>query len=231
MPLTTKVREGKENNMKIVLVKSDSLDGWYSIERAEHENRIWLERVGPNVSRFMYSGRISDACVEGTAFEMLEIAAAIKQRESLEFNRCAVRIEGDLAYFWSPRNSSEEGEVPLSDADEFANQVLLTLGTNMRIFLDDARQAPPGWIQAYWPEEVITLLETGNVTEISLDHDLGNDERGTGYDVVLWIEEAVATRGFIPPKIVVHSANSSARERMERGIANIERLVSQTKST
>jgi len=27
--------------------------------------------------------------------------------------------------------------------------------------------------------------------EISLDHDLGDDDSGTGYDVVLWIEEAV----------------------------------------
>ena len=217
--------------MKIVLVKSDSLDGWYSIERAEPENRIWLERVGPNVSRFMYSGRISDACVEGTALEMLGIAKAIKNRELIEYKRCAVYVECGSAYFYSPRNSSQEGEVPLSDADEFANQVLLTLGTDMKIFLDDARQAPSDWIHAYWPEEVITLLETGNVTEISLDHDLGNDERGTGYDVVLWIEEAVATRGFIPPKIVVHSANSSAREKMEQGIASIERLVSQAKST
>ncbi|MEE4281792.1 MAG: cyclic-phosphate processing receiver domain-containing protein [Pseudomonadales bacterium] len=53
-----------------------------------------------------------------------------------------------------------------------------------------------------------------------------DDERGTGYDVVLWIEEAVATRHFKPPKITVHSANSSARQKMEMGILNIERLAS-----
>ncbi|EOZ5442478.1 cyclic-phosphate processing receiver domain-containing protein [Vibrio vulnificus] len=35
---------------------------------------------------------------------------------------------------------------------------------------------------------------------MSLDHDLGDDEHSTGYDVVLWIEEAVATQGFQPPK-------------------------------
>lgn len=51
--------------------------------------------------------------------------------------------------------------------------------------------------------------------ELSLDHDHGDDERGTGYDVVLWIEEAVMTRGFKPPKITVHSANSSARIKMQ----------------
>jgi len=95
----------------------------------------------------------------------------------------------------------------------------------MRVFLDDERPAPAGWVRVRWPDEVIALLEGGDVTEISLDHDLGDDDRGTGYDVVLRIEEAVAMRAFIPPKLQVHSANSSARLKMEAGIANIERLV------
>lgn len=46
------------------------------------------------------------------------------------------------------------------------------------------------------------------VTEISLDHDLGDDEHGTGMK---------------PPKIRVHSANPAARARMEAAIASIER--------
>lgn len=68
------------------------------------------------------------------------------------------------------------------------------------------------------------MLESGLVTELSLDHDLGDDERGTGYDVVLWVEEAVALRGFVPPTITVHSANTSARIKMEAGIRAIEAL-------
>ncbi len=95
----------------------------------------------------------------------------------------------------------------------------------MRVFLDDERATPDGWTRAYWPSEAIALLETGDVTEISLDHDLGDDERGTGYDVILWIEEAVATRMFKPPEIRVHSANSSARQKMELGIESIRRLA------
>jgi hypothetical protein len=55
-------------------------------------------------------------------------------------------------------------------------------------------------------------------------HDLGDDNRGTGYDVVLWVEEAVATNSFIPPKMKVHSANSSARLKMENGIESIVRM-------
>lgn len=53
---------------------------------------------------------------------------------------------------------------------------------------------------------------------------LDDDARGTGYDVILWIEEAVALRGFKPPVLRVHSANSAAWARMEAGIAQIERL-------
>ena len=95
----------------------------------------------------------------------------------------------------------------------------------MRVYLDDERPTPDGWVRVYWPDEAIALLETGDVVEISLDHDLGDDERGTGYDVLLWIEEAVAVRGFEPPKMSVHSANSSARQKMEAAIATIARLA------
>jgi hypothetical protein len=92
----------------------------------------------------------------------------------------------------------------------------------MRVYLDDDRQAPAGWVRVWWPDEAIALLQAGAVTELSLDHDLGDDARGTGYDVVLWIEEAVALRGFSAPRIFVHSANSSARLKMEAGIAAIQ---------
>jgi hypothetical protein len=91
----------------------------------------------------------------------------------------------------------------------------------MKVYLDDERATPDGWTRVYWPSEAVELLKSGRVTEISLDHDLGNDERGTGYDVVLWIEEQVVLHGFVPPKMSVHSANVSARTKMEAGIRAI----------
>ncbi|MGZ0784527.1 cyclic-phosphate processing receiver domain-containing protein [Pseudomonas saponiphila] len=89
----------------------------------------------------------------------------------------------------------------------------------------DERQTPPGWIRTYWPDEVIALLETGGVEAVSLDHDLGDDSRGTGYDVILWIEEAVALHGFCPPQIHIHSVNASAVEKMRAGVQSIYRLA------
>jgi hypothetical protein len=91
----------------------------------------------------------------------------------------------------------------------------------MKVYLDDERLTPIGWHRVFWPEEAITLLKQNIVTEISLDHDLGDDEHGTGYDVLLWIEEAVYTQGFAPPIIYVHSANTSAKHKMLLAIANI----------
>ena len=95
----------------------------------------------------------------------------------------------------------------------------------MRAFLDDERSTPEGWIRVHWPDEAIALLKSGLVNEISLDHDLGDDRRGTGYDVILWIEESVALYSINPPKIVVHSANVPAREKMLAGVGAIARLV------
>jgi hypothetical protein len=88
----------------------------------------------------------------------------------------------------------------------------------MRVFLDDERRTPEGWVRAFWPDEVVDLLKTGEVTELSLDHDLGDDARGTGYTVLLWLEEQVMVHGMTPPKLTVHSANTSARQKMEAAI-------------
>ncbi|EOG1039930.1 cyclic-phosphate processing receiver domain-containing protein [Pseudomonas aeruginosa] len=67
--------------------------------------------------------------------------------------------------------------------------------------MDDERSTPEGWVRTFWPDETIELLKRGSVTELSLDHDLGDDDRGTGYTVLLWLEEQVALNGFVPPAI------------------------------
>lgn len=96
----------------------------------------------------------------------------------------------------------------------------------MKVFLDDVRDAPDGWRRAYTVREAIALLEAGGVTDVSLDHDLGDEATcGTGYDVLVWIEEAVATRGLVPPRIAVHSANVAARQRMMLAVQSIAKLA------
>ncbi len=86
----------------------------------------------------------------------------------------------------------------------------------MKIYLDDVRDTPEGWVRCFWPNEVIALIEQGKVEVISLDHDLGDDQRGDGYDVMVWLEEKVFTdHSFVPPEILFHSMNPVAVKRME----------------
>jgi hypothetical protein len=102
----------------------------------------------------------------------------------------------------------------------------------VKVWLDDRRPPYPNpdeWVWVRTPAEAIELLETGEVSELSLDHDLGlidGDRELTGYDVVTWMERAVATEGFEPPRTIgVHSSNAPAAARMERGIEAIRRLA------
>ena len=97
----------------------------------------------------------------------------------------------------------------------------------MKIFLDDERtpqqvygEGTTGWTCCRWPEDVIALLQQheGKIESISLDHDLGEgieySKPRTGYDVLLWLEEAVLTRGYKPPRILLHTQNAAARPKM-----------------
>jgi len=94
----------------------------------------------------------------------------------------------------------------------------------MKVWLDDVRPASDRWKCVQCPQEAIELLARGEVTHISLDHDLGDDERGTGYDVLLWIEQATMIGDFVPPVITVHSSNVSASHKMVAAIAKIQRI-------
>jgi hypothetical protein len=105
----------------------------------------------------------------------------------------------------------------------------------VRVWLDDRRSPcpdPDGWVWVRTPAEAIELLGTGEVSELSLDHDLGlmeGDRELTGYDVVTWMEQAVAMEGFEPPRtILVHSSNAPAAAKMERGIEAVRRLAERT---
>lgn len=72
----------------------------------------------------------------------------------------------------------------------------------MKLWLDDVRREPDGWIRCKTVQEVINHLLTGLVEEMSLDHDLGTAE--TGYDLVKWCAE---NRVWSKHKPRVHSWN------------------------
>lgn len=99
----------------------------------------------------------------------------------------------------------------------------------MKIFLDDTRSAPQGWILARWPEDVIKAIRTGGVSEISLDHDLGEGSDlahpRTGMDVLNWLEREVLTNNLKPPLIRIHTANPVASQRMHAVASKLNQYV------
>jgi len=93
-----------------------------------------------------------------------------------------------------------------------------------KVFLDDERRMPSFFnTRAYTAKKAIQILSSGiPISVISLDHDLGDDAAGTGYDVLLWIEEQVHTNpDYELPLIWVHTANPSARAKMDAAVDSI----------
>jgi hypothetical protein len=91
----------------------------------------------------------------------------------------------------------------------------------MKLWVDDEREAPEGWVWAKDPAEAISALATGKVEEMSLDHDLGPDYRGeigdvmTTRPIVLWLCEMDAKypgQQHWPAVVHVHSQNPVGHE-------------------
>ena len=102
-----------------------------------------------------------------------------------------------------------------------------TMKKQIRLWLDDTRNPVKfgcvgwKWVKTY--DEAVRVLRTYNVTDISLDHDLGRNEK-TGYDVILWIEHAVVYNNFVPPRMTVHSMNPVGSKNMLKGIEQIKKM-------
>ena len=101
----------------------------------------------------------------------------------------------------------------------------------MKVFLDDSRDSYSGWYLVKSAKEAIALIETGQVSEISLDHDLASTTKGkSGYDVACWIEKKVFTdEGFDPPKVSCHSMNSVGKKKIQIVIKRIEQHLAERK--
>jgi hypothetical protein len=103
----------------------------------------------------------------------------------------------------------------------------------MKVWLDDERDpADPQIIKGFgssadliWVktvEEAIKLLETGEVTWISLDNYLGFGLR-EGYEVARWLEEQAALGQLKPLQVYAHTMNPVRGREMRICILNMRR--------
>jgi len=97
---------------------------------------------------------------------------------------------------------------------------------SIKLFVDDERPCPKGWIPAFNYDEAIASLRWENVEELSLDHDLGNGP--TGYDIIKvleeWYHDGGQWREKVPKIVSCHSSNPVGRKRIETVIEILKLL-------
>jgi len=98
-------------------------------------------------------------------------------------------------------------------------------GNKMRIWLDDERPIRDGYdLHVKTAAEAIELLKTGQVTKISLDHDLGSEDHDkTGYAVAKWIEQAAFHGQLSFIEVNIHSANPVGCRNMQMALNSAKR--------
>jgi len=96
----------------------------------------------------------------------------------------------------------------------------------MKIWLDDTRTPlDSSWVWVKSAQAIIDMLSNPelDIEQISLDHDLGDEELyGNGYQVLLYIEERVFTdKDYAPPRVFIHTANPVAMQKMKSALTTI----------
>ncbi len=91
------------------------------------------------------------------------------------------------------------------------------------LWLDDVRPMPGDYTHhAKTASQALALLRTGEVIEMSLDHDLGKTDE-TGYDVAKWIEEQAHAGTLKPIRCKVHSQNPAGARNIRMALQSAYR--------
>lgn len=95
----------------------------------------------------------------------------------------------------------------------------------MRVWLDDIRVMPPGFDKhVFSAYELIELIKDGQVSRVSLDHDLGpEDQVGNGYMVAKAIEECAFFGLCQRITWEIHSQNTVGAASMRKALENADR--------
>jgi len=91
----------------------------------------------------------------------------------------------------------------------------------MKLWVDDLRVAPAGWVWVKTIGAAIRHLKTGTVTDLALDHDLGG--RREGRRVAQWVERKAAAGLIKPLAWRVLSDNGPGRAEIVAALSNADR--------
>jgi len=95
----------------------------------------------------------------------------------------------------------------------------------MKLWIDDLRPMPDTFdVHAKTASEAIEILKRGKVTHASFDHDLGEEENGTGYDVASWVDNAASEKTIPPFTWTIHSANPVGAANIRAALTHASKL-------
>lgn len=88
----------------------------------------------------------------------------------------------------------------------------------LKLFVDDYRPAPQGWVQAKTVTEAIRMIMTypRDIETISLDHDIENSAEtfmAVAHFLVMFLKDRKSITTVLP-KINIHTGNPDAGDRM-----------------
>ena len=98
----------------------------------------------------------------------------------------------------------------------------------MKIFLDDERKCPKNWTIARCTDNLDALIEEHgieNISDISLDNDLGIACEDEGRQWLNRLLEKVLLDDIVPPVIHIHTANPIASNAMVACRRDIQRIL------
>lgn len=113
-------------NFRCIVVRSESIGDWWTIQRAEHDGREWERPVKYGIA-WTVSARLGEGDnnydIEGRGVEMLALAAAIESRGEASFTRCSAVTTTRGVDLESPRNSRHPVTISQERADELAADI------------------------------------------------------------------------------------------------------------
>jgi hypothetical protein len=94
----------------------------------------------------------------------------------------------------------------------------------MKLWVDDTRPMPEDFdVHVKSAQAAIELLSRTSISEVSLDHDLGDEDfSGSGYQIACWIEYAAKEKKLNRIKWNIHSANPVGRMKMRVALDNAD---------
>jgi len=99
----------------------------------------------------------------------------------------------------------------------------------IKLYLDDERETPEGWLRVWGIEQAKLILRTRTVSHLSVDNDLGSlDPKTEGHHILSWLELQVYEDPTFPiPIITIHSANAGRVPSMRQVADKLEQIRQQ----